>query len=242
MPCLNGAQTIEASIASVQSQTYQQWELLIIDDGSTDNSWEIIEKSALADNRIVPLRNVGENHGVHLARNLGLRRARGIYISFLDCDDQWYPESLELRIDCINRNKTMVTFGPYLRVYGNNKHKLVKTAARVNYRDMLVRNHIGNLTGLYDRTRVGLVFQQDIRHEDYLMWCQIINKAGYAIATGEEPLGEYFVNSASLSGNKARAAIWHWQILREGIGMPLGPALFNQGRYIIHALISRFFG
>lgn len=239
MPCFNGAKTIEASVASVQSQTYEDWELLIIDDGSADNSREIIEKFANADTRIKSLRTSGKNHGVHIARNLGLSKAQGRYISFLDCDDRWYPNSLELRINCLHRHKAMVTFGPYVRVFGNDKHKLVKTVPRVGYADMLARNHIGNLTGLYDRKSVGLIFQQDIRHEDYLMWCHIIKNAGYAISTGEEPLGEYLVSPASLSGNKALAAVWHWRILRDGLDMPLGVAVFNQCRYMIHAIVSR---
>lgn len=213
MPAYNAAATIQDSILSVQQQTYTDWELLIIDDRSADDTPKIVQEMAKKDSRI-KLHQLTKNSGVADARNVALNIAIGQYISFLDSDDCWTSNKLMLQ-NIAFQSGAKVVFGSYRRVYQDDTYQIVHAKERINSSTFKYHNPIGNLTGAFDR-ELGIIFQKRMRHEDYLMWYELVCRSNYAIGL-QEILGDYRISPASLSANKLKAAKWHWDVLRQGM-------------------------
>jgi teichuronic acid biosynthesis glycosyltransferase TuaG len=238
MPCLNAEHTIVEAIESVLSQDYDCLELIIIDDGSSDATVEIIKKFQQNDRRITLLINT-KHHGVAEARNIGINSAKGKYICFLDSDDFLLPSSISLRVKTSIARKCNIVYGDYLRLLPDGKLVRKSTPLRITLGDMLRRNYIGNLTGMYDAEAIGKMLQQSIRHEDYLMWCKLISKEKFALSAGNAPIAVYRVSSNSLSGNKLKAFFWHWNVLRNGLGINFFASLYYQSYYFGASLLDR---
>ena len=238
MPVFNAESTMRRSIESVLAQTFAELELIVVDDGSRDGSASIIAEYAARDARVRPLRQ--DNAGVAAARNAGITMARGSHVAFLDSDDWWAPRKLELQLAEMRRCNALVSYASYQRVAEDGRLlSQVRPPARVDYRDMLSSNHIGNLTGIYDR-RIGDVEFRRIGHEDYVFWLDRVRRAGFACRVpGEEPLAYYLVRGGSVSANKLRAARWQWRIYRDVEGLPLFRAVWCMLQYIRHALHKR---
>lgn len=235
MPAYNAEATIERAIRSVLAQTEPDFELVVIDDGSRDATREIVAALAAQDARVRPLA-LARNGGVAGARNAGLDAARGRYIAFLDADDHWLASKLALQRQAFEAGAT-VAFGAYFRE-GAGGRRLVAAPASVDFRRLLRGNCIGNLTGAYDRQRLGTFHQRPIGHEDYLMWLEILRKGG--VATGiQQPLAVYAEGGASLSSNLARSARWTWAIYRRHLGLPLPAALSCFAAYLLGAVGKR---
>ena len=238
MPCFNAAATLPAAIESVLNQSYPAFELIIIDDKSTDQSASIIDDYSRIDDRIKLFSNSGRR-GVSNARNIGIRSAVGQYICFLDADDFYFSRSLEIRIAKLQQDGCKVIYGSYYRLLNDGRKIFVDPPERVKYSDMLLVNHIGNLTGLYDAGYFGNVLQDETRHEDYAMWCRLIAKVDFAYKASSEPLGVYRVSNDSLSGNKIKSFYWHWIVLRDVLKIRLIPAVYFQIYYCIFSLAKR---
>jgi glycosyltransferase involved in cell wall biosynthesis len=238
MPCLNAQATLEQAISSVLQQDHQNLELLVIDDGSVDGSQAIALGFQETDSRVVVLES-GRAGGVSGARNRGLEAARGRFVTFLDADDYLLQGSLRRRIQLCLKEEVYLVYGPYERKLPSGLLKSVQVPARVSRKDMLKKNYIGNLTGLYDARALGVTFQKPIPHEDYAMWCELLEKTEFAYAVSGGPLAVYRVSGGSLSGNKLRAARWHWGVLRAGLKLPFSKALYYQGWYIFLAILER---
>lgn len=222
MPVYNAAATVARSIESILAQTHANLELIIVDDGSTDGSCELVAGHACRDARIVFLQQAS-NGGVAAARNAGLRQATGSHVAFCDSDDWWLPRKLEWQLEDMRRHGNQVSYTAYERV---DEHGRVLSTVfpppSVSYRDMLASNRIGNLTGLYDR-RLGDVPFEAVGHEDYVFWLDRVRRAGGArCAKHGEVLACYLVRSGSVSANKLRAMRWQWRIYRDSqhLGMP----------------------
>jgi teichuronic acid biosynthesis glycosyltransferase TuaG len=241
MPCKNGASTLSVAIDSVLSQDYSNFELLIIDDGSQDESCNIINAYSQIDPRVIFLINRNAGKGVWSARNVGLNYAKGRYICFLDCDDYLLPQSLSTRLSAIEVSGAKVVHGAYLRLYSGGKFFHQKARKEVDYTDMLTKNHIGNLVGMYDSKVLGIMLQENFKHEDYLMWCRLIKNAGKSHSCGSRPLAVYRVSNASLSGNKFKAFTWRWKVLRYGLSINILTACWYQFVSQVKALIDRIF-
>ena len=220
MPAHNAASTILASMRSVLEQTHSHLELIVVDDGSTDGTWQLIEQCAATDRRVVAVR-MEVNQGVAGARNAGIRDATGRYIAFLDSDDRWHPRKLEIQLACMRQSGARASYTAYERMAPDGRPlNTVKPPRYVRHKDMLKSNGIGNLTGLYDRSLGDPQFQK-IGHEDYVFWLQIVRLAGGAVCAGwPDPLAYYLTRPGSLSANKLRTIGWQWQIYRqvEGLG------------------------
>jgi len=240
MPCLNAEVTIGEAIQSVLSQDYVNFEIIIVDDGSTDESITIINHFQSSDSRVKFIRNKGV-HGVSSARNMGIDAASGKYICFLDADDYLLPGSIAARVNKLRLENAKIVFGPYLRLMPSGDLMKKHVPSHVSLSQMLMRNYIGNLTGMYDAGYLGKIRQQSIKHEDYLMWCQLLGVVKHAHSTGEEPIAVYRVSPNSLSGNKLKASVWHWIVLRRGLGVGLFSSIYYQLFYIFSSLIERFF-
>lgn len=236
-PSYNCTATIEKTLQSVIAQTMGDWEILIVDDCSTDSSYELISNISNIDERIKIIKNT-VNLGASKSRNKLIELSTGEYIAFLDTDDTWYPRKLELQIEAMNRNNCLVAHSSYYRVdeIGNNI-SLVKPREKVTYKDMLTHNHIGNLTGIYNAKILGKFYQKNIGHEDYEMWLRILSKTDSIAVL--DPLASYTVSTNSLSANKFKAAKWHYNILRNEIGLNILKSSFYFSHYVYNAIKTR---
>ncbi|HEX6915556.1 MAG TPA: glycosyltransferase family 2 protein [Chitinophagaceae bacterium] len=211
----NSGQYINEAIDSVLEQTYPNWEMLIVDDGSTDESAEIVAARAAADSRI-RFFQLPKNHGMPFAaRNLATANAAGKYIAFLDSDDMWMPEKLEKQVAFMERNDYPISFTGYNKQYEGNagRKKFIAAKSVVTYRDLLKTNHIGCLTAMYNAEKTGKLEQHPHKYEDYIMWLQVLKK-GYKAYGLNEALAVYRVHSGSISTNKLRMALINWKIYR----------------------------
>lgn len=238
MPAYNAAATIKDSVWSVLNQTYGNIELLIVDDCSTDDTQIFLNDLSGQDERIRLMR-LGVNKGVAEARNVAIRAAKGKYIAFLDADDVWMPEKLERQLSLMAEMKCFVSTCAYYRFRSLGDWIGLSCPPRtVNYKLLLRGNSIGNLTGIYDCEFIGKIYQKPVRHEDYLMWLEIVSKAGNVCAVNE-PLAAYRVSSMSISANKLKSVYWTWQIYRSHLGLSVSHSIFLMFNYIIKALFKR---
>lgn len=205
-PCYNGERFVAQTIRSVLAQTYENWELLVVDDGSGDSSAEIIRGFAESDSRIRLIQQ--ENAGSAAARNAGIRAAQGRYLALLDADDLWEPEFLARQLEFMESRNAVCVCCAYRCIDEESKevHAPVVPKAKITTQDMLVRNHIGCLTGLYDTSRHGKVFLDEslksIR-DDYAFWLAIVQKEGIAYGN-PQCLARYRVLENSTTGNKGK--------------------------------------
>lgn len=239
MPVFNAEKTMRRSIESVLGQTCRALELVAVDDGSSDGSVGILREYAAADAR-VQLVLQARNGGVAAARNAGVRAASGSHVAFLDSDDWWHHRKLELQLQQMDAAGALVSYASYQRVAEDGRAlSVVRPPAEVGYSEMLRGNHIGNLTGIYDR-RLGDGSFRKIGHEDYVFWLERVRRAGRAIRVEhDEPLAYYLVRGGSISANKLRAAAWQWRIYREVESLGLLQASWCFMHYARNALSKR---
>lgn len=205
-PCYNGAKYIGETIESVLAQTYFDWEMIIVDDGSKDNSAEVIKKYCGMDGRIQYVYQ--KNRGSAAARNNAIHRAQGQYIALLDADDIWMPEFLEKQIAFMKEKKAVCVCCSYGRIDEKSRKILnpIKSMPIITVRDMMVMNRIGCLSGLYDCSKYGKIYLDEklnsIR-DDYAYWLEIVKLEGKAYGN-QEVLANYRVLSGSTTGNKKK--------------------------------------
>lgn len=218
MPTYNCSRFIAESIRSVLSQTYTNWELLIVDDCSTDNTAEIV--NAFTDSRIRYMQNE-KNEGAALTRNKALRAAKGRYIAFLDADDLWAPEKLEKQIVFMQQNGYAFTYHAYSEIDEEGKPLGVYVSGKKHVRpfDMYACCWPGCLSVMYDANAVGLIQIPDIRkNNDSAMWLQVIRKADCYLLP--ENLAQYRRRSGSITPTGVWRKIgWHYILFRQGAGM-----------------------
>lgn len=213
MPAYNAERFIRESIESVIDQTYKEWELLVINDFSNDLTKVIIEDYCKKDKRIKLLEQE-KNKGVVKARNRGIKESKGKYIAFLDSDDLWKNNKLEIQIKYMQTNKIYMTYTGYSYISEGGKFiKKIHIPKSLNYKQALKGNQIGCLTVVIDKSKIGSFEMPDLRHEDYATWLNILknNIVAYGIS---ENLAEYRKVSNSLSSNKLKTISWTWNILK----------------------------
>lgn len=219
MPAFNAADFIAESINSVQNQTYDNWELLIIDDGSTDETATVVDQFQMLDSRIrnIPL---PVNQGAGFARNIGIKASEGEFISFLDADDLWKSHKLKTQLDFMLMNKILVSYSSYELIdeQGKRKHKMVKALDGLSTEKLLRANYIGNLTGMYRAGKMGKIYCPPIRkRQDWAMWINAVRKAGKAKGI-QEVLAFYRVREDSISGNKWEMLGYNFTVFRKVLG------------------------
>ena len=235
MPAYNCAASIGRSIDSVLSQTYADWELLVVDDGSRDGTLRIVEEFANKDSRVRVLRKP-RNEGVARARNTGLQAARGQYIAFLDSDDVWMAHKLSMQVDFLEEHGAAFCFSSYVRFSPDlGISEPVRVPEQIDYNGLLGGNVIACLTVLIDRSVVGSFRMPNIPHEDYATWLNIL-RAGHEAYGIQRDLGLYGVSATSLSSNKLRSARWTWNVLRDHEGLPFLRAMWCFVRYAVRAI------
>lgn len=205
-PCYNGEKYISETIKSVMGQSYTNWEMLIIDDGSKDHSAEIVNSFARKDQRIKLIQQ--ENKGSAAARNNGIRCAEGQYIALLDADDLWLPEFLEKQIAYMKKKNAICVSCAYGRINEKSEDILSPLYPKeiITTKDMMVMNRIGCLSGLYDASKYGKIYlREELKsiRDDYAYWLDIVKLEGKAYGN-REVLAKYRVLGNSTTGNKKK--------------------------------------
>lgn len=213
MPSYNTAKYISQSIESVIAQTYQNWELIIVDDCSTDNTDEVVSQY-FGDKRIRYFKNE-KNSGAAISRNYALREAQGRWIAFLDSDDLWHPEKLEKQIAFMLKNNYKFTYTDYMiQLNGEWLPYIYYGPDVINKRKMKDYCYFSTITVIYEREYVGLIQIEPIRkNNDYAMWLRIIEKTPcYRL---NECLSYYIKHEGSISsGNKLKLIKHHYILWR----------------------------
>jgi len=214
-PSYNSEKFIEECVNSVLSQSYENWELLIVDDCSKDNSKDIIARFSSKDRRIKSI-FLEKNIGAAEARNVAIRKAKGKYIAFLDSDDMWLPQKLEKQIDFMKVNNYAFSFSAYERIEeGGKVLNEIATIPVVNYDTYLKNTIIGCLTVIIDKEKVGEFKMPNIRSShDMALWL-LIMKRGFSAYGCNEVLSKYRVVSSSNTANKVKAAKDVWKVYRQ---------------------------
>lgn len=219
-PLFNSENYISETINSVINQTYQNWELLLIDDGSTDKTVEIVT-NFMAKNPNIKLLKNDINLGAAISRNKGIDAAQGDYIAFLDADDIWKPEKLQVQIKFMQAQNGLVSFSSYEQInkYGQPLNLLIKALPELTYKKQLKSNYIGNLTGMYNAKVLGKIKAPNLRkRQDWLLWLSAIEKSGKPAIGIQESLAYYRVRTDSMSSNKMNLLKHNYLVYRKGLG------------------------
>lgn len=232
MPSYNTGKFIEETINSVINQTYNNWELIIVDDCSNDNTDEIVK--SIEDSRIVYLKNE-KNSGAAVSRNKALKEAKGRWIAFLDSDDLWVPQKLEKQIKFMKENNYYFSYTNYIEIDENGNHngRKVTGPKKITKTGMFNYCWPGCLTVMYDANKIGLIQIEDIKkNNDYAMWLKVCTKADCYLL--DEELAMYRKRSGSISNHSYIALIkWHYKLYREAEHQNLICSLFNTCRNMV---------
>lgn len=212
MPSYNTAKFISRSIESVIQQTYSNWELLIVDDCSTDQTDSVV-KPFLKDNRIKYIKNK-TNLGAAISRNVALKEARGKWIAFLDSDDLWYPDKLNKQISFMHQHNYHFSYTNYVEIDENDIENGIKVTGPkvVNNKLMKQYCYLGCLTVMYNADYIGLVQIENIKkNNDYALWLEISETVDCYLL--DETLAKYRRRVGSISNHSILTLVkWHYQL------------------------------
>lgn len=236
MPVFNGARTLRQSVSSVLDQSFRDFELVIVNDASTDETRHIAEEIAREDPRVRVVTRE-RSGGPAVARNSGIAQVRGRFLAFCDADDLWLPTKLERQLALARTSGAPLVYSAYHRVAsdyaGTGAHfhsegRVVKVPQRLTYARLLRHNYVGNLTALVDLERTGPVAMPDIQGaEDWALWLNIVREHGSGAGI-REPLALYRAAQAhSHSANRGRAIRAVWTVLRQREHLAPPTALFH---------------
>ena len=239
MPSYNTGAYIKESIDSVLNQTYTNWELIIVDDCSNDNTDDIV--ASFNDERIRYLKNE-KNSGAAVSRNRALHDAQGKWIAFLDSDDLWYPEKLERQISFMENNRYHFSYTNYIEINEESEPNGVRVTGpkKIGKTGMFNYCWPGCLTVMYNADVVGLIQIEDIKkNNDYAMWLKVCRKAKCYLF--DETLAMYRKGrGGSISTHSHKALIkWHYKLFREAEKQSLLIALINTVRNLFWGCIKR---
>ncbi|WP_128755814.1 glycosyltransferase family 2 protein [Bacillus sp. LL01] len=216
-PTYNASKYILDTIRSVQAQTHTNWEMLIVDDCSKDNTKDIIREKMKGDSRI-KLIELWKNGGPAHARNTAINASEGEYVAFLDSDDLWHPSKLERQLIFMKKHDSAFSYTAYriMKEDGERTDVVFPAPPSINYRTLLMNTAIGTLTVVLNKTKLGYFQMQLFRDcsEDYGLWLSILNKGVTAHGLNEE-LAVYRKCENSLSSNKIKSAKKTWNTYRK---------------------------
>ena len=228
IPVHNAGRYLEETIGSVLAQTYTDWELILVDDASADDSAEVMRSQALSDERIRVLSVTGEKHGAAVARNTGTAAAAGRYLAFLDADDVWKKDKLEKELNFMKEKDAAFVFTGY--EFADDKARptghIVHVPETITYREALSNTTIFTSTVLFDLSKLdrSTVYMPEIESEDTATWWQVLRSipAAYGL---DENLVLYRRSSSSLSANKFKAIRRIWRLYRKAAGLSRAKSL-----------------
>lgn len=241
IPSYNASSFIKETIQSVQSQTYTNWEMIIIDDVSKDNTRELIKEEIKKDGRI-QLIELQENGGAAIARNIGINNAKGKYVAFLDSDDLWLPEKLEKQLEFMQNNDIDFSFTSYqiMNQDGTLTDKVVHVPEKINYNGLLKNTIIGCLTVMLDIEKLGRVQMPNIRtRQDTATWLKILRQGHYAYGL-DEVLSKYRKVENSISSKKFKMAKMNWKLYREIEELSIPKSAWCFINYALNGVVKHF--
>jgi teichuronic acid biosynthesis glycosyltransferase TuaG len=231
-PSYNSTKFIPDTIHSVLAQTYSNWEMLIVDDCSKDESRQVIREFVEKDARI-KLIELTENSGAAVARNTAIKAAKGKYLAFLDSDDLWVPTKLEKQIRFMEENDYAFTYSKYqqMDVNGTLLDRVVDVPKDITYKGLLSDNIIGCLTAVVNIEKTGPIEMPNIRtRQDYALWLSIL-KRGIKAQGLQEVLAYYRLVPGSISSNKLKVAKQNWRLYRDIEKLGIIPSSISFLRY-----------
>lgn len=214
-PNYNAAPFLKRCFDSVLNQSYSNWELIVIDDASTDESLEII-KDYQREHEKMQCITLKENSGPAVARNKGIEQAKGDYIAFLDSDDCWLPSKLETQIQFMQKHNYRLSFSWYYSVDESFENKrLIKSNPIITYNKLLSSNYLGCLTVMYDQNALGkMYFPRLAKRQDWALWLKILRENRINAYGIEKPLAIYTRRLGSVSSNKIKLLKFNWMVYR----------------------------
>lgn len=216
MPTYNCAKFIGETIKSVQAQTYCNWELIIIDDCSADNTKEVVENYVKSDKRI-KYNRLEKNSGAAVARTSAMSLADGEYMAFCDSDDIWLDVKIERQLKFMKKNNYAFTCTAYEQIDENSNSlgKVIKPKEKCNYNRLLLDCPVGNSTVMYNVKKMGKFEVPNIRkRNDDALWLQMLKKEQYIYGMNDI-LMKYRIRSNSISSNKFKVIKYHWILYRD---------------------------
>ena len=215
-PAFNSEKFIAETITSVLSQTYPNWEMIIVDDCSSDKTAEIVTSFQKKDSRIKYFYN-STNKGSAFSRNLALQKAKGKWIAFLDSDDLWRPEKLEKQIEFMTKNNYHFSYTKYCEIDENSKEKGIFITGPKVITNKLMKAYCwpGCLTVMYNAEKIGVMQTVDIKiNEEYALWIKITKKANCHLL--DENLAKYRKHSNSLTSlSYFKLMKWHYEMFKK---------------------------
>lgn len=242
VPVYNAAAYLEQTAETVRKQTCREWELILVNDHSTDESGKICAALAKKDARIRALTQETGKKGAANARNFGTRHARGRYLAFLDADDLWAADKLEKELAFLRNKEAAFVFTAY--EFGDEQAqgtgKIVHVPETLSYRKALSRTVIFTSTVLFDREKIPepLLYMPDVKSEDTAAWWQIL-RAGYSAYGLDESLAVYRRPKKSLSSNKAAAVSRIWNLYRRQEGLSVLTSFWHLLFWALRATLRR---
>ncbi|MEO2073957.1 MAG: glycosyltransferase family 2 protein [Bacillus sp. (in: firmicutes)] len=239
-PTYNAGRFITETIQSVKAQTFINWEMIIVDDCSSDNTVDIVMHEMSVDPRI-KLIQLQKNGGPAVARNTAITAAGGNYLAFLDSDDLWHPQKLERQLMFMEKYNLAFSYTDYrmMTEKGERTDVVIQVPSKIEYKNLLKNTMIGTLTVMLDRRKVGRVQMPLHRDcsEDYGLWLSILSKGIHAYGLNEE-LATYRKCEHSLSSNKLKSAQKTWNTYRKVVKINVASSLWYFVNYSLHALIK----
>lgn len=238
MPAYNAQDYIQEAIQSVLQQTYTEWELLVIDDASSDRTAEIVNQLVRKDSRVHYIKNKA-NIGAAESRNRGVELAKGQWIAFLDSDDCWHPDKLKRQLDLAEKHRAEFVFSgsAFMNKDGRRLEYYLAVPEQISYSQLLKQNIISCSSVLIKKSLIAdfpMKHAEDM-HEDFAVWLQILKNRNLQAFGINEPLLIYRITAASKSGNKIKAARMTYRVYRY-LGLSVFEAIYYWLWYVCRSL------
>ena len=240
-PSYNSKSFFKETFDSVISQTFNNWEWIIVDDCSIDDSLDFIKKMCSSDERIKVF-STNQNSGAAVTRNVGISKASGRYICFLDSDDLWKEDKLEKQLEYIQNNEVVFCYTDYdVRFLNGKTKKFSPKSESINYKKLLKKCDIGCLTVMYDSLKLGKVYMNTNapKREDYATWLELARK-GTKMFHLKLNLAIYRINNNGVSFNKFKLLKYHWHVYRKCEHLNLLKSLFYLLCFSFHKIFVKY--
>ena len=240
IPTYNTEKFIGDTLQSVQNQTYKNWEMILVDDASTDKTVSVIEEFAKKDSRI-KLFKLEKNSGNGFARNIAVEKSIGKYIAYLDADDLWFSNKLEKQIGFLKANNLHFTFSFYdcIDEEGNSLNRRVEAPINLTYDELFFCNYVGNLTAIYDADYFGkIILEATQKRQDWRLWLTILKQIQVTKPV-PEPLAFYRIRKDSISSSKFKLIKHNFGVYREFHGFNFVFSVLLMSRFLFTQLIIK---
>lgn len=241
MPVYNSERFVLEAVESVLGQTYSNWELIIVNDASTDETSLIIERLSASYPNIIAI-SFAANKGPGFCRNKATEIARGDYIAFLDSDDRWATDKLQTQIDFMVENECAVSFTSYLHIdeMGKPLHKRIRAMSLLQYQKQIRNNYIGNLTGIYHAASLGKIMSPDIpKRQDWALWLEAIKRSKKPARGIAQDLAFYRIRKDSVSANKIGLLKHNFNFYHIHLGYSKTQSLYFTMRFLWEYFFNR---